>query len=442
LVLTLWLLAGPSAASTEHESPIEQRVGQLEEGLGALREDVTALRALLETLTAGSTEEEATRQIDARIDSIEAATEGLSAEQAKLSSAVEDTTSTLDSMSEDERRRTNLTVYGTFNAIDAQGENSVFDAEAFELVLSGRPHDRLGFFAEIEFERAAGVGGRRGGEVVLEQAYASFSLAKWLNLRAGVLLVPFGNFNVDHFAPNRDVISKPLVSFVIAPSDWTDNGFGIEGGSLLGDIWSFDYETYLVSGLDSNITGVGTRAARQAFGQDNNNNKAIVGRFAWHRLDQFGIGLSGYSGAYDDLGALQLDGLAIDSLLHLGRVKLTGEYNHLTAEQQVGRDAVLKGYYVRFVLDITPGALRRGRAGALFPTARVELVGQYDSARLEGPVDGIFEHNRERRLTLGINYRPSRQWVLKLDYEDSEATHRTLQRGNFQGLLGSIGFQF
>ncbi|MCB1036236.1 MAG: hypothetical protein KDD47_20600, partial [Acidobacteria bacterium] len=259
------------------------------------------------------------------------------------------------------------------------------------------------------------------------------------NLRAGVLLVPFGNYNLNHYSPSRDVISRPLVSHVIAPADWTDNGLGLTGEAFLGDLWGFEYQLYAVAGLDEEITSLGTRASRQAFGADNNGDKAIVGRFAWNRGGDLELGLSGYTGKYDDEGRLRLEGWAADAVTTLGRLSLAGEYNTLEAEQALGPPAVLEGYYGRAVLDVTPSAWR---GGPLFPETSLVLVAQRDWVEIEGPLDGIFERNQESRTTFGLNYRPTHQWVLKLNWEENRTKNRPLHRGDFRGWLASVGFQF
>ncbi|MFO1494527.1 MAG: porin [Lysobacterales bacterium] len=86
-----------------------------------------------------------------------------------------------------------ISTYGQINAIGGGTRNSLIDAESFELVFSGQPHDRISFFSELEFERAASVGADRGGEVLVEQAYVDYAWSDALALRAGVILVPFGN---------------------------------------------------------------------------------------------------------------------------------------------------------------------------------------------------------------------------------------------------------
>ena len=348
----------------------------------------------------------------------------------------------LDAETEAQQRRTHVTVYGTLRAENFEGEDSLLDGEGFELVLSGRPHPRLGYFAEIEFERAASVGGERGGEVLVEQAYASFSILPWLNLRAGVMLVPFGNYIIDHYAPIRDVISKTLVSDVIAPSDWTDNGLGFEGSLALGGVWALGYETYLVAGLADDITSIGTRAARQGFGEDNNNNKAVAGRFSLNRGGNLEIGLSGYNGKYDDDSKYALAGWAVDSTFISGPWMLTGELDLFRADRPTGSDALLRGYYGRIGRDIATSWLRRGRHGKSFPEARLSAIVQYDEVRIEDPWTDPTGVNKEARTTFGLNYRPTHQWVLKVNHESSRGEGETLRRGTAKGWLMSIGFVF
>ncbi len=450
--LALAASMSPALAAEEGPPPVEQRLERLESGLAGLRQEVRALHQMVERLLAAEspppdagetrTGEPDARGLESAVGAVEATVRDLETERQQLSEAARSNTAAVEALYAADRRRTQVSVYGSFSVVDPEGGDSVFDAEAFELVFSGQPHERLGFFAEIELERAAEVGGSRGGEVLLEQAYATYSFSPAANLRAGVLLMPFGNFNVDHYAPSRDVISKPLVSFVVAPSDWTDNGFGLYGSGVAGGAWSFEYETYLVAGLDADVTALGTRAARQSFGTDNNDDKSMVGRLAFNRAGTLALGLSGYSGKYDDDDRRRLTGWAVDGFFEHRRLRVTGEYNRFDAEQAAGLDALLEGYYGRLVLDATPPWLGRGWHGRSFPSARLELVAQYDDVRLEGPLDGLFVTNSERRTTFGLNYRPSHYWVLKLNYEDSEATAAPLQKGDFRGYLASVGFQF
>lgn len=427
--------------SAETPPARDERVTALQAELERLRVEMAALRDELERVRADAAKSD-DQGLAARLASLEARQAKIEAELARIADELKQTGDALDQVSEGDRKRPTMTVYGTLQAVNYDQLDSILDAEAFELVLSGRPHPRLSFFAEIEFERAASVGGPRGGEIVLEQAYASYSFAQIFSARTGVLLVPFGNVNVDHFAPLRDVVRKPLVSFAIAPSDWTDNGIQFTGRRLAGTSWLLEYEAAVIAGLDSHITSVGMREARQPFGVDNNNNKAAVGRFAIKRSTSFETGISGYTGKYDDANQERLNGWAADLRAEFGPLRLTGEYDHFTANSALAPKSQLAGYYVRASYDFRGGFLRR--LAKDFDDPRFTLVAQYDWARIDGPnpATSQFERNQETGMTAGFAYRPSRQWVLKVNYEKNQITNQALDRGDLTGWLASVGFVF
>ena len=447
---SLFLFAAPSSRAqsrapdrktTEAAPAADPRVTALQAELEQLRAQMAALREELERLRAEAAKSD-DPTIAARLAALEARQAKIEAELTRIAEELKQTGDALDQVSEGDRKRPTMTVYGTLQAVNYDQRDSILDAEAFELVLSGRPHPRLSFFAEIEFERAAAVGGPRGGEVVLEQAYASYSFAQIFSVRTGVLLVPFGNVNVDHFAPLRDVVRKPLVSYAIAPSDWTDNGIQFTGRRLAGTSWLFEYEAAVIAGLDSHITSVGMREARQPFGVDNNGNKAAVGRFAIKRSTSFETGISAYTGKYDDANQDRLNGWAADLRAEFGSFRLTGEYDHFTANSSPGPKSQLAGYYARASYDLRGGPLPKMARD--FDDPRLTLVAQYDWARIDGPnpITGEFERNRETGVTVGLAYRPSRQWVLKVNYEKNQKTNEALDRGELTGWLASVGFVF
>jgi hypothetical protein len=441
LAVTTPALAAPATPTPQAEK--DARVAELQAEMARLRQEMARLAVELERLrkeTLGAAEAGNGAEAGARLAALEAQQARLAQELHKLGDELKQATDALDALSEGERRRPTLTVYGSLLGYQYEGQTSRFDAEAFELVLSGRPHKRLSFFAEIEFEQAASVGESRGGNIKLEQAYASLTFTQLASFRAGVLLVPFGNVNVDHYAPLRDTISKPIVSYAVAPSDWTDNGVALTGRHLIGTSWLFDYEACVVAGLGAQIDALGTREARQPFGQDNNDDKAVVGRISISKTGRLDLGFSGYTGKYDDGNRHRLSGWAGDGLLRLGPVKLTGEYDRFFGDTDLDRDMLLHGYYVRAVYEFAGPAIHF--LGKDFDDPKGGLVFQYDDTTVEAPLDGVFVRNREKRYTAGFNFRPSRQWVLKLDREWNQATNLPLMNGSHDAWLGAIGFVF
>jgi hypothetical protein len=423
------------AARVEDDPADRAEVAALGQALARLRAQLATVEAELAVAARPGPQEERIRALEAQLGR-------LREELRRLGEQARQTGNALDALSEEQHKGINLSVYGTLDFAAYQGENAVLDGRLFELVLSGRPHKRLSFIAQAEFERAASVGGERGGEITVEQAYATLGLGPLLNLRAGAFLMPFGNVAVDHFPPKREVVSRPLVREVVVPSDWTDNGVGLTGNRLVGATWLASYEAYVTAGLAAQVTGTGMREARQGYGVDNNGDKALVGHLSLSRTGKLGLGLSAYRGKYDDEGRRTLRGWGFDALGVIGPFKVTGELSSFTAARVPGPDARLRGFYVRGVYEFGRGLLRRTVFGRDFDEPRLTAVIQYDRVALDGPVEGVFERNRERRMTLGLNYRPSSQWVLKLTYEMNGFTHRPLVKGDRDGWLGSVGFIF
>jgi hypothetical protein len=416
-------------------APDRTEVAALREDLARLRAQLAALEAELARIARRGPEEEQVRALEAQLGR-------LREELRRLGDQARQTGNALDALAEEQHKAISVSVYGSLDATAYKGEKTVLDGRLFELVLSGRPHKRLSFIAQAEFERAAEVGGERGGEIVLEQAYTTLGLHPLLNLRAGVIFVPFGNVGVDHFPPKREVVSRPLVSEVVVPSDWSDNGVGLTGNRPIGATWLLSYEAYVMAGLASQVTGAGMRDARQGYGVDNNADKALAAHLSLNRTGKVSLGLSAYRGKYDDLGRHTLRGFAFDGLGVIGPFKVRGEVSAFSAARDPGPDARLRGFYVRGVYEFGRGLLRRTVLGRDFDEPLLAAVFQYDLVALDGPVEGVFERNRERRATWGLNYRPSPQWVLKLTYERNDATNRPLVKGDRDGWLGSVGFIF
>jgi hypothetical protein len=372
-----------------------------------------------------------------RLEALEAELRRLQEELRRLEAAAREAQDAVESAARSEEQRINLSVYGTLDAFAYRGETSLLDGRLFELVLSGHPHRRLSFIAQVEFERSGH--GKPAGEVIVEQAYPTLSFSPLLSFRAGVFQVPFANVYVDHFPANREVVSRPLVSEVIAPRDWSDNGVGIAGKRLFGKTWLASYEAWACAGLGAELGPTGMREARQGYGVDNNSNKAVVGRLSLNRASRWEAGISGYAGKYDDLNRLWLTGWAVDALALAGPLKLTGEYSSFTGEA-AGPDARYRGFYLRGVYRLGQRALARTALGRDFEQPALALLAQYDQARVAAP--GAAASRRERRLTLGMNYRPARQWLLKLAHEWNDAHPLPISKGDKDGWTGAVAFVF
>lgn len=158
------------------------------------------------------------------------------------------------------------------------GSAAAFTFRRFVLTTDAHPAPRLRIYSETEFERLfeleaekesgrSGGGstfkqtleGNAGGEIGIEQAWAQYDFAEKHGLRAGIVLVPVGRFNLLHDDDYWDVPRRTLTDrdgpVIPVKSAWRDLGAGLVGGFNLGSSGKLDYQIYALNGaaLDFNI---------------------------------------------------------------------------------------------------------------------------------------------------------------------------------------------
>ncbi len=318
---------------------------------------------------------------------------------------------------------------------------SKFDMHRLVLFVYATLNKHISFAAEIEWEHGGSPRKANGkldvGEVLLEFATADFKFTDWIGLRAGIVLVPFGAFNVRHDAPTRDLGVRPMVITNIIPSTWFEAGVGAFGTVPLPKDMEIDYEVYMINGLDTKLyDGLGTRAARGSLGEDNNNGKAIVGRLAFRPLNTLDIGVSGYRGAYDPASSRYVNMIGADVTARLGPVELLGEFAHARIDPgfdegwaEATRNPVpqaMIGAYGQFNLNFFPKKWREKLPGDMQEEMTFTLSVRY------GEVDtqmGVITAGDRSRLTVGLNVRPIEAFVFKNELLfESNGDDGTLER--------------
>jgi hypothetical protein len=325
--------------------------------------------------------------------------------------------------------RTVIGGYGEAPLVVPQHGDSFFEARRLVFFFYSPMHPRITFSTEVELEfggtprKKDGVLGE--GEVILEFAVVDFKLVDQLSLRTGVILVPFGKFNVNHDSPTRDLTDRPLVIRTVIPSTWFEAGAGLFGTHKSGS-WETNYEVYAINGLDSRIQdGFGNRAARGSLIQDNNDDKALVGRVGLgyfgllgKRVLQAEIGASYYDGAYNRAGA-RARLLGGDLTLKLGPVELLGEVVRQANEagfdddfDASSRRAIpedLWGFYAQANVHFFPEFLRRALPEDL-QQSTFTAVALYEKVDTD---TSVKNENDRTRLVFGLNYRPIEAFVWK-----------------------------
>lgn len=278
--------------------------------------------------------------------------------------------------------------------------------------------DRVHFGTELEFEYG-------GEEIKVEFAAMDVTLAEALNFRGGILLSPLGKFNLIHDSPVNDLTERPLVDQALLPTTLSESGIGFFGTVYPTEQSVVTYELYAVNGFTENVlrrnsAGVvnqlRVRSGRGSQRSDNNGNKAIVGRLAVSPFLGVELGGSAHVGEYANTltpgaGVEEGAGLsiwALDAIVTRGPFELMGEYARVNAD--VPATALVSGeqsgLYVQGNAHFGHGLVPGFRNSVFTGVVRYDLV-DYDSE-----IDG----DAQRRLTLGLNWRPVEETVFKFDY--------------------------
>jgi hypothetical protein len=313
----------------------------------------------------------------------------------------------------------------------------------FEVLISGHFHDRIRVYTEIDL-------GLPHGTADAEQAYVDLLLTQPFNVRAGVLLIPFGKFNLDHFDPRRDLTRPPSVARLVTPTTWSDLGFGAFGFVPISENVKATYEIQVINGLTDrflaspgHLPDPGLQSARSGLRQDNNGDKAVVGRGTMKFFDQYEVGFSGYRGAYkpgsDDL----ITGIAFDAEFKPRNVKIL-EHFQLRSEfarfdlQGSTTPSSLWGYYMQLTYRFWPSVLNSTILGRHFNNPTLALVGLYGRTKMNTTASPTGSLTGEQ-IIVGFNYRPVEDYVLKIEYQFNNGQFNQFPS---DGFLTSIAWIF
>lgn len=294
--------------------------------------------------------------------------------------------------------------------------------------------DRVKFATEIEFERGgpnAPISGT-DGSVNLEFAQIDYLVNEAVNLRAGIILMPVGKFNLLHDSPLNDLVDRPMVSRLVIPSTWFESGAGIYGSLYPTRLSKVDYELYVVNGFstaggainDSN----GLRNAKGSISRDRDDSKSIVGRIAVSPMLGVEVAGSFHHGLYKkketapvtgDNGNIDL--FAIDWTLQKGPFELIGESAWARISENGTGPAGMQGYYVQGNYHFMPEWLKKMAPTHFTDASTFTAVIRWESVDTDTDdrTLALASGNRGelQRLTLGFNFRPIEDTVFKFDWQ-------------------------
>lgn len=291
-----------------------------------------------------------------------------------------------------------------------------FLAKRFNLFTSTEVSDFVRFGAELEFEEGA-------EEIKLEFATIDVAIHPSVSLRAGMILSPLGRFNLAHDSPMNEFTDRPPVATELVGVALSEPGLGLFGRVPVGGAeGQLTYELYAVNGFHEGVVYDSPEGTRIPEGrgnfEDSNRSPALVGRLAVSPRPGWEVGLSGHRGAWnrfeeDDLALddrRDLTILALDFEAEPAGFRLRGEAAAAEIDLPPGMDGFLqssqRGFYAELLRDFG-----RGWVPAM-PTSHFTAGVRVDAVDFDADARG----DSMKQLTVGLNFRPVPDTVLKLDY--------------------------
>lgn len=325
--------------------------------------------------------------------------------------------------------------------VDGAMDEASFLMRRLNLFMSSRVSDYVRMGAEVEFEEG-------GEEIKVEFATIELLISPAFALRGGMILSPLGRFNLAHDSPRNEFTDRPLVSTELLATALSEPGLGGYGYVPLGRSSRLKYEAYLTNGFGEGLitnSEAGTRIplGRNNF-EDNNASPAAVGRIAFSYGVDHEIGLSAHRGAYNQFA---VEGVQIDDRRNLTIAVLdaettvigttfTGEGAIATIDVPPGLSGIYadrqRGFYVEGVRPFGLGWVRTMPKSTFAAKFRWDYV-DFDTRR---------RGTSSAQLTAGVNFRPTAETVLKLDFIRGRGRDEFNNPSRFASLLFSLATYF
>jgi hypothetical protein len=336
------------------------------------------------------------------------------------------------------------------------GTTNGFDQQRFVPFIYADITEHVKFASELEIEH--GIRGAGPNEISLEFAHIDYLINEPVNIRAGIVLIPIGKFNLLHDSPLNDLTDRPLVSQFVIPSTLSETGAGFYGTFYPGRTGKLDYELYVTTGPCGYETNgqprineqTGTKDSRQRKclsddGLDINNGKAVSGRVAFSPMLGMEVAGSSYYGNQSPTNYNPLSIHAIDWTLQKGPFELIGEAawayargnsraipgSSFTGAPPAGAPLTglgfslnplsgppqrIQGFYIQSNYHFMPAFLTKFSPKRFGEGSTFTAVVRYDRVNLN--MDNRGENSGElEQISFGLNYRPVEDTVFKISYQ-------------------------
>lgn len=361
------------------------------------------------------------------LDTLRADLERMKAQNAELATRVDALATT--AVTTESASRSTFGGYGElhYNNLNNKGtgaDKQEMDFHRFVLFFGHQFSDNIRFFSEFELEHALSADGA-AGEVELEQAFLEFTLSDTTRAAAGVLLMPVGIINETHEPNTFYGVERNAVEKNIIPATWW------EGGAMLSHQFGagFSADAAVTSGLNTTAANsYAVRKGRQKVSEAQAKNLAYTGRLKWTGMP--GVELATTLSYQSDItqGNDPAAGAALlaeaHAVIEKGPFGLRALYATWQLDgagpESIGADEQT-GWYVEPSYKVNP---------------KLGVFARYSTWDNQAGDDTDSEY---AQTSVGVNYWPHPDVVLKADYQSDSAP---AGKSAFRGFNLGLGYQF
>jgi hypothetical protein len=309
------------------------------------------------------------------------------------------------------RRQINYGGYLSFEYIDGQAESPYAKAGLQNLLAgfgaAGLVGGKFGFSIEARTMGVPAAGQSQTWAFELDQAWAGFVPSKAIGIKAGLFIVPFGNYNRASRPHETLLVGVPLNLEYLYPGTWRDVGLLVEG-----EVGILSYSAYLGNGL-----GDFDRIGRGQQFRDNNSDKAKGGRIGLALGDYGRAGISYYTGKYDERDMYDLTLEGADLTWATSQWEIHGEYTKAMIENpepfQTGKS---EGYSIWMAMGFRS----------------FQPIGSFQKVKVDDPYRGDGLLRDLSRWTMGLRYVLGPTFFIKVEYVWNKEKEPILKNNQFQ----------
>ncbi|HIC11883.1 MAG TPA: porin [Sulfurimonas sp.] len=306
--------------------------------------------------------------------------------------------------------------YGEMYASDGGNGKSIVDVYRFVPYIGYKFTDNIILNVELEFEHGGSQItslnvekdsdgfvtdaslSQKGEYAKVEFMYLDFLINKSFNLRLGNMLVPMGIINERHEPTLFTTVQRPGTSKYLIPSTWHESGIMAYGNIVDGLVYKFFVQTALKP-KDSGTKWI--RNGRGAAYKNKDIKPGVTARIDYTGLDGLNTGVS----VYNDEQLLMYDA-HIDYKVSGARVY--GVYTATTrSDATAGQVDSANGGYLNASFDVL---------SLTSMEQALPLFVQYETITPEASTVGEVDGDSIDTITIGANFFPHPQVVLKADY--------------------------